>query len=94
MTTDQLAERRFEEMVDWMVGRLASKGSVVESVEWLTSHGGPDAVEKWRRAGHAAARRLELPVRTGISRDATLVWITEEHQPISSDQPHSLDSAS
>ncbi|MGD1011644.1 MAG: hypothetical protein ABR925_03800 [Acidimicrobiales bacterium] len=77
MTTDQLAERRFRELVESVASMLTAKGSIVESVDRLTSHGGPDAVARWRRAGRAAARQLEIPVRTGISRDGTLVWITD-----------------
>jgi ATP-dependent helicase YprA (DUF1998 family) len=94
MTTDQLAERRFKELVEWMAGMLTSKGSIVESVDWLTSNGGPGAVERWRRAGRTAARQLEITCRTGISRDGMLVWITEEHQPVSNDQLQSSDTAS
>jgi hypothetical protein len=34
MTTDQLAERRFKELVEWIASMLTSKGSIVESVDW------------------------------------------------------------
>ena len=74
MTTDQLAERRFQKMVDSIMERLSTDRAVIESVDVLTSFGMSEAVETWRGAGRAAARQLNLPVRTGISRDGR-VWI-------------------
>ena len=74
MTTDRLAERRFEALVQWMAGKLSADGAVIDSVEVLEASGVPEAVEKWRAAGRATARRLELPVQTGISRDRR-VWV-------------------
>jgi hypothetical protein len=45
---------------------LATKGPEASGV--------PEAVEKWRAAGRAAARRLNLPVQTGVSRNGR-VWV-------------------
>jgi hypothetical protein len=74
LTTDRLAERRFEALVQSMVEKLSSDGAVIDSVEVLEASGVPETVEKWRAAGRAAARRLNLPVHTGISRDGR-VWV-------------------
>jgi len=74
VTTNRLAERRFEALVQSMVEKLSADGAVIDSVQVLEDSGVPDAVEKWRAAGRAAARRLNLPVHTGISRDGQ-VWV-------------------
>jgi hypothetical protein len=73
VTTNQLAEGRFEALVQSMVEKLSADGAVIDSVEVLEASGVPEAVEQWRAAGRAAARRLNLPVQTGISRDGR-VW--------------------
>jgi hypothetical protein len=74
LTTDRLAERRFEALVQSMVEKLSADGAVMDSVQVLEASGVPEAVEKWRAAGRAAAGRLNLPVHTGISRDGR-VWV-------------------
>ena len=74
MTTGRLAERRFEALVQSMVEKLSADGAVIDSVQALEDSGVPEAVEKWRAAGRAAAGRLNLPVQTGISRDGR-VWV-------------------
>ena len=74
MTTDRLAERRFEALVQWMAGKLSADGAVIDSVEVLEASGVPEAVEKWRVQAAPRLRRLQLPVQTGISRDRR-VWV-------------------
>jgi hypothetical protein len=72
MRVDELAERKFENLVLRHMDRLSSVRSYVVPSSEIEN------VPEWRKAARAAGRRLEIRVRTGISRDGTLVWVTEE----------------
>ena len=71
MTTDELAERRFELRVRDVAQELKTLRTVVYGTDQV------EDVDEWRKAARAAGRRLGMPVRTGISRDGTKVWASE-----------------
>jgi hypothetical protein len=72
MRVDELAERKYETLVLKHVEWLRIERSYVLPLSKI------EDIPDWRRAAREAGRRLGVRVRTGISRDGTLVWVTEE----------------
>ena len=72
MRVDELAERRYEVIVLKHMDWLRSEGSYVVAVSKI------EDVPDWRCAAREAGRRLGIRIHTGISRDGSLVWVTEE----------------
>jgi len=71
MIVDELAKHRRETLV-------------LKHMEWLTIRhtyairvDRVNDVPEWRSAAREAGRRLKISVRTGVSRDGTLVWASE-----------------
>ena len=79
MRVDELAERKYEILVLKHVKWLKTERSYVVAVSKI------EDISDWRRAARAAGRRLKIRVRTGISRDGTLVWVTED--PVENSDP-------
>jgi hypothetical protein len=71
LKTDELAARRFDALVEWMIELLTTRSGGNFRTD------GIDDVEQWRKAARAAGRRLNICVRTGVSRDGTIVWVSE-----------------
>lgn len=72
MRVDELAEHKYEILVLKHVEWLKIERSYVVAVSKIEN------VPEWRKAAREAGRRIKIRVRTGISRDGTLVWVTEE----------------
>jgi hypothetical protein len=72
---DDLEQRRLDQLTDelatTMADHLPVRGVVIAQVTDL------DNVDRWRAAARRAARRLGVPVRTGISLDGSTAWVVD-----------------
>ena len=69
--TDEVERRRLERLAERLAVELRRDRTVVSSSDFV------EDVEFWRRAARLAGRRIQLHVRTGLSRDGGKVWATE-----------------
>ncbi len=71
MTVDELERQRTERLVLVLMEHLQRDRGVNVAVELI------DDIDRWRRAARIAGHRLGIPVRTGVSRDGSTVWVSE-----------------
>jgi hypothetical protein len=81
MKLDELAKRRREKLVERLVYLLKTYRTVVLGIDEVEN------VPEWRSAAREAGRRLNIRVSTGVSRDGTKVWATEEPETFPSSDP-------
>jgi hypothetical protein len=78
MTADELERWHLEHLVKQLTEGLRTHRSLTYSTDYV------EDVELWRRAARVAGRRLGIPVRTGVSRDGTKVWLPKDRDRLSS----------
>ncbi len=72
MKVDELAEQKYQNLVLLHMRALRLQQSYTMLVAKIEN------VPEWRKAAREAGRRLGTRVRTGISGDGTLAWVTED----------------